>query len=89
MVEADGTADVAVQLDQVPAAGAGVQAIDILGGEEEAGPCGLYPRESVVAGIRLGLGGEAAAPFVPFPHHARVALESLRRREVFRPVFGP
>jgi len=78
VIEADDAADIAVQLDEGSGCRRGRAGPSTLGREEECRPCGLNPREGVVPGLARP-GGEAPTPFVPFPHHARIALEGLRR----------
>src|SRR5688572_14935117 len=39
--------------------------------------------------VRVRLGDQLTAPFIPFPNQAGIPLERARRGEIFRTVFGP
>jgi len=81
--------DVAVQLDDLPAAGPLVQAVNVLGDEVKFGKEFLHLGERQMRGVRPGFGHELAQPGVPFPHQAGIAAEGARRGQFFGIVFGP
>ena len=78
-----------MQLDDALAAGALVQAVDVLRGEQEGGDAALERRERVVAGIGRDAADHLAAHRVPVPHALRIARERARRGELARVELRP
>jgi hypothetical protein len=82
--------EVAVQLDHALAARRGVQAVDVLGHEQEPiAERALDLRERAVAGVRHHARHRRAALRVELPDEQGIARESRRRRDVLDPVALP
>ncbi len=81
--------DVAVDLEDVPAAGLEMQAVDVLGDQREIGRALFHGSERMVSGVAVHLADDDAPPVVEFPDEGRIAREGLRRRQIRRPVIAP
>jgi hypothetical protein len=81
--------DIAVQLEDLAAAGAVVKAIHVLRDQGEAGFPPFELDQRAMGGIGGGLGDELTPPVVPFPNQPRVFGESFGRGEILRPVAFP
>ncbi len=91
---AAGFREFAVHVDQIFAAGALVQVVDILRAEKEAAPftrfeLGFEFGEGDVRGIGRGLCAIGAALGVKLPNQCRIAAQSLGRANLFDVVSGP
>lgn len=89
LTRALGAVDIAVEVDGILAAGAGVEVVDVLGDEGEVGGVLFEVGQGVVGGVGVGAGDEFAAPDVPLPDQAGVAGEGFWGGEVFGAVAGP
>ena len=78
LLEAVAAQDVAVEFDRRAAAGARVQAVDVLRHERDAHRPMLEAGECQVPGVRFSAAHGVAAPRIPAPHEPRVAREALR-----------
>ena len=81
--------DITVQFQDASAAGHIVQTVDVLCDQSEVRLLNLQPHQRRMAGIRPGLLDAYPPPVVPFPNQARIARESLRRRQVLGLVLFP
>ena len=73
-----------MELDQLAAAGALVQPVDVLRDQHEIGGASFQFRQREVARVGLRRRDELAAPGVPVPDELRVARECGRRGELAR-----
>jgi hypothetical protein len=80
--ETFGALNIAVEFDDVAAAGALVEAVHVLGNEGKAGQALFHFDEREVGGIGPGGGDEFAAPVIPFPDEAGVFEESAGSGEL-------
>ena len=81
--------DVAVQFDDVAAAGAAMEVIHVLRDESEGGGAFLPFDEREVGRVWIGLGDKFAPPCVPFPNETRFAVEGGWSGEFLRFEFRP
>src|SRR5208283_4773694 len=81
--------DIAVELEDSPAARAVVQTIHVLGDEGKPRFAGFQLRQGEVRRVGRGLGDQLTPPVVPLPHQARVARKSFGRGQIFGPVILP
>jgi hypothetical protein len=88
-VEAFCPRDVAVQFDDVAAAGAAMEVIHVLRDESEGGGAFLPFDERDVRRVWIGFGDKFAPPRVPFPNETRFAAEGGWSGEVLRFEFCP
>ena len=78
-----------MDLQQAPAPGAIVQAIDVLRHQREVGSAALDLSQRAMAGVGLGGSDHAAPPVVPLQDELRVAGEGFRRGQVLGAVLAP
>ncbi len=78
-----------MQFDDVAAAGARVQAIDILGDEQKLRRARFQLDQRPVSRVRLRLRDQFTPPCVPLPHQLRVVCEGFGRGELFRAEARP
>jgi hypothetical protein len=81
--------DVAVQLDNPPAAGLLVQTVNILGDQHKIRKPLFHLGQGVMRRVGGGLCDQAAPPGIPFPHLSRIPGKRLRTGQLFRAEAGP
>src|SRR6185436_19117936 len=72
-----------VQLEEAPAAGPRMEAVDVLGDQGEGGEEGLPAHQGEVRRIGPGSGGGLVTPGVPAPDFARIGPEGLGGGQLF------
>src|SRR6185369_2052723 len=88
-IETSRPRDVAMQFNARRTAGSLVQTINILCDQAELRKYPLHLNDSEMRSVRICIGDELTAPFVPFPDQARVAAESARSRQILGTVIRP
>jgi len=81
--------DIAMQRNDITAAGGGVQPVDILRDDDQLGQHGLDLRNGAMRRVGARLGQQLAPVFVPIPDQLGIAAEGARRGKLLRVELGP